>query len=324
MPVKRGWCAALFLALAVAGSRCPAQALTPACSASVGMLRFGNVDVLAGARVDAVSTLTVTCSGGPSDAGHAVRICASMGPGQSASFPPRTLVNGASILRFEIYPDLSGATPWGAWGGGYGTGSGITIDLPLVNGAGVAHRSVYGSIFPSQQGTPPGFYVNNFADAATSFVYALDAAATPCAMLGGIPASYAFLASATVQANCDIATNDLSFGTIGTIVNAIDSQTTLLMTCSAGLPFTIGLDGGRSQATDPANRRMTGVGGAIYYGLYTNAGRTQAWGATGIANTFAGTGSAALQSIPIYGRLRSAQTPPPGQYSDVIVVTVTY
>ncbi len=324
MPVKGAWFAVLLLVLASLGATRPAQALTPVCSASVGSLLFGTIDVLAGGRVDAVSTLTVTCSGGPVDAGHAVRVCASMGPGQSASFPPRKLVNGASGLRFEIYPDLSGATPWGSWSGGYGTSTGITIDLPLVNGGGVAQRSVYGSIFPAQASAPPGVYSNSFADAATSFVYALDAAATPCALLGGIPVTYAFPASATVEANCNITTNDLSFGTIGTLVNAIDAQTTLQMTCSAGLPFTIGLGGGRSQAADPANRHMTGAGGTIFYGLYRDAGRMQAWGVSGIGNTLSGTGSAASQLFPIYGRMHGGQIPVPGIYSDVIVVTVTY
>jgi len=323
MPVKGAWLAALLLVLVSLGGA-PALALAPVCSASVGSLLFGTIDVLAGGRVDAVSTLTVTCSGGPADAGHAVRICASMGAGQSASFPPRKLVNGASGLRFEIYPDLSGATPWGSWSGSYGTSTGITIDLPLVNGGGVAQRSVYGSIFPLQAGTPPGVYTNSFADVATSFVYALDAAATPCALLGGVPVSYSFLASATVEANCYIATHDLSFGTIGALVNAVDAQTMLVMTCSAGLPYTIGLGGGRSQASDPANRHMTGPGGTIFYGLYRDAGRMQAWGASGIGNTLSGTGSAAAQSFPVYGRIHGAQMPAPGIYSDVIVVTVTY
>ena len=46
--------------------------------------------------------------------------------------------------------------------------------------------------------------------------------------------------------------------------------------------------------------------------------------AVGSAATLGGTGTAATQSIPVYGRVPAQATPPPGTYSDTVVATVTY
>jgi spore coat protein U-like protein len=298
-----------------------ASALT--CSGAMTPLSFGEVDVLSGARVDTAGSLTVACANGPQDSGHVVRVCASIGPGQSASYPPRQLRNGSSTLQFDLYPAATGDTPWGSWSGAYGAYAGIAMDIALVDGQGSAQRNVYGSIFPSQKSAPAGAYVASFADAATHLTYAVDAAA-PCGSLVGAVSPFEFVATATVRANCLIVANDLSFGSVSDFSQPIDGQTLLQLTCSSGLAFIIGLDGGRSQASDPRNRRMTNGSAFVLYGLYRDVGRISPWGDRAGVDTFSGVGAASAVAIPIYGRIPSGQTPPAGSYADVIVVTVTY
>ena len=67
----------------------------------------------------------------------------------------------------------------------------------------------------------------------------------------------------------------------------------------------------------------SGAGDSVIYGLYQNAARSVPWG-TANASTLGGTGTAATQTIPVYGRVPGQVTPPPGTYSDTVVATVTY
>lgn len=67
---------------------------------------------------------------------------------------------------------------------------------------------------------------------------------------------------------------------------------------------------------------MTGPGGELGYQLYTDASRTKVWGSTGGTDTLAGTGDGPAQSIPVYGRLESANVKA-GSYTDTITATIT-
>jgi spore coat protein U-like protein len=312
----------LLLALALLPGAARAQTAV-SCTASIANLPFGSVNVLTGARFDTASALTVQCAGGPTGAGHVVRACVSVGPGHATSYPPRALFNGAAALRFEIYPSSSGNTPLGSWSGAYGSAQGLTIDIPLVGGAGSAQRSIYASILPGQRSAPTGSYFETFSDSATNLVYALDVGQAPCVALAGKRANFSFSASAQVSPSCVISASDLNFGVITDLSRAHDAQTSISVSCSAGLAHTIGLDGGRAGAADPTLRQMTSGENALHYGLYHDAGRSRPWGASA-TNSHSGVGSGVAQTIPIYGRIHAGQKPTPGTYTDVIVVTVSY
>ncbi|KAF1700713.1 Csu type fimbrial protein [Pseudoxanthomonas kaohsiungensis] len=121
------------------------------------------------------------------------------------------------------------------------------------------------------------------------------------------------------------ASSDLDFGNKARLsANDVDSTSTLVVTCTNGTPYNIGLNAGTgSGATDTA-RKMTGPGGTVPYSLYKNTGRTQNWGDTG-TNRVAGTGSGSAQTITVYGRVLSADTGvSAGTYTDTITATITY
>lgn len=141
-----------------------------------------------------------------------------------------------------------------------------------------------------------------------------------------------FQVKITITESCDVHTvnaSDIDFGTHvrSTGATPIDNQGALQLNCSRGTPYQIALDPGLNASSPTAaadNRRMTNAdGGLVPYGLYRDAARTQFWGRVLGTNTVAGTGTAAQQSIPVYGRVASTDVPA-GVYLDTVTATVTY
>lgn len=141
-----------------------------------------------------------------------------------------------------------------------------------------------------------------------------------------------FQVKITITESCDVHTvnaSDIDFGTHvrSTGATPIDNQGALQLNCSRGTPYQIALDPGLNASSPTAaadNRRMTNAdGGLVPYGLYRDAARTQFWGRVLGTNTVAGTGTAAQQSIPVYGRVASTDVPA-GMYLDTVTATVTY
>ena len=141
-----------------------------------------------------------------------------------------------------------------------------------------------------------------------------------------------FQVKITITESCDVHTvnaTDIDFGTHvrSTTATPIDNQGALQLNCSRGTPYQIALDPGLNSSSPTAaadNRRMTSVdGGVVPYGLYRDAARTQFWGRVIGTNTVGGTGTAAQQSIPVYGRVPATDVAA-GVYLDTITATVTY
>jgi spore coat protein U-like protein len=129
--------------------------------------------------------------------------------------------------------------------------------------------------------------------------------------------------TATVQAMCLISTNPLAFGTYTGA--QIDATSTLNITCTSTTPYNVGLNAGTATGATVTTRQMTGPASSLLnYALYSNAGRTTNWGDTVGADTVAGTGTGAAQTLTVYGRLPSGQFNTPGGYTDTITATVTY
>jgi spore coat protein U-like protein len=148
----------------------------------------------------------------------------------------------------------------------------------------------------------------------------------------GATATTTFTVSVTIAAACSISATNLAFGTQGVLAANVDQSSTITVNCTDTTPYSVGLDNGLNFST---TRRMkdTGAGTTfIGYGLYTDAGRTNAWttssaagSCTGGANTCAlGTGSGANQNITVYGRIPAQVTPAPATFNDTVTATVTY
>ena len=138
-----------------------------------------------------------------------------------------------------------------------------------------------------------------------------------------------FTVSLTLQANCAISANPLSFGTTGVLSAAINQQTTVAVTCTNTTPYNVGLDGGNVAGSTVASRLMAGTttgntGTTVGFQLYQDAGHTTIWGTTQGTNTVAGTGNGAAQSINVYGQVPSQATPKPDTYQTTVTATVYF
>jgi len=143
------------------------------------------------------------------------------------------------------------------------------------------------------------------------------------------PASFAatdsttFAVTATVLSTCAVAASPLAFGNYS--MAQVDSSAPVLVTCTNGTTYTVGLSAGVGTGASVASRKLTGPASqALTYSLYGDVGRTTVWGQTIGVDTVAGTGNGAAQTLTVYGRVPASQGPGPGAYTDTITVTLTY
>lgn len=113
------------------------------CSVSANDLDFGNYDPVAGAPLDAATTVVVTCTNGT---GYDVALDAGLGAG--ATIATRRMTAGAETLDYSLYTDAGRTDLWGEAGG----------DLVSGVGNGAAQTlNVYGRV-PINQPAPAGDY----------------------------------------------------------------------------------------------------------------------------------------------------------------------
>ncbi|WP_444357930.1 Csu type fimbrial protein [Phyllobacterium lublinensis] len=138
------------------------------------------------------------------------------------------------------------------------------------------------------------------------------------------PATGSFSVKITINSECKlISSSDLDFGSQGVLNANVDATSNLTVQCTPGTSYNVGLGAG---AGTIGARHLTGPGNTtIDYNLYRDPDHTQVWGTTILADTVSKTGDGTAQLIPVYGRVApQATTPPTGNYSDTIDVTVTY
>ena len=139
-----------------------------------------------------------------------------------------------------------------------------------------------------------------------------------------------FQVQATVNANCLVTANNLTFGTPydGSSGTPNDSTTTIDVRCTKNTGYTIAMDAGVTAGTSFAPRLMTNATDFMQYNLYTDNTYGTVWGdGTGATGTVAGTGTGMGNTInhTVYGRIPVSQNLSPGTYTETtITVTVTY
>jgi spore coat protein U-like protein len=133
--------------------------------------------------------------------------------------------------------------------------------------------------------------------------------------------------SMTITSECKLQSisSSLQFGSHGVLDSVVDAQASVGVQCTNTTPFNVGLSTGAGSGATVANRLMTGTASAtVTYSIYRDAGHTQVWGVTSGTDTLASTGTGAVQSFNIYGRVAVQTTPAPGSYTDTLAVTITY
>jgi spore coat protein U-like protein len=131
--------------------------------------------------------------------------------------------------------------------------------------------------------------------------------------------------SATVLSSCGVTALPLAFGTYSpTQSTNTTAQTTVVVTCTNGTPYNVGLNAGGGTGATVATRKMTSGANTLSYSLYSDTGYSVVWGNTIGTNTVTGTGSGLSQTINVYGSATALQSVPAGSYTDTITVSLTY
>ncbi len=130
--------------------------------------------------------------------------------------------------------------------------------------------------------------------------------------------------SATVLAFCAVTASPLAFGNYSPSVQSTAS-TSVVVICTTGTAYNVGLDAGGGTGATVTTRQMTGPGAAtLGYSLYTTSGYGTVWGNTVGSNTVLGAGSGLAQTLTVYGRIPIGENAAPGAYTDTVTVTLTY
>jgi len=290
-----------YISLALMGaSAAKAQVINLVCSVSISTLSFGNVDVLPAASIQTNATLSVSCLGVTLSTGS-LYVCVAL---------PSRLMQGPASLSYDIYGPSPLTTLWS-------NTTAIAVPFSVLKLGQAYSTNVTATLFGSQQTAPPGNYTQTLS--ATATYGSVNCSSGP--LTGST--SFSFQTTATVVKSCNVSASNLDFGAVGDLNTAVDGQSSLTLQCSLGTGYTVSLNGGLSGATDPTARKMTMATQSITYGLYQDSARSTPWGTQANA-TLGGTGTAALRTIPVYGRVQPQTTPGVGSYSDTITVSVTY
>jgi len=137
-------------------------------------------------------------------------------------------------------------------------------------------------------------------------------------------ATDSFSVSAEVVASCSVTAADLGFGTYDPINGGdVDGSADVSVTCSNEAPYEVGLTAASGIV---GSRQMSDAGvGTLSYELYSDSGRSTAWGDTTETDTVADTGTGSAKAHTVYGRIAQGQNSAPiGNYSDTVTVTVSY
>lgn len=314
---------ALVLALGIFHPRA-AHALS--CSATISNVDFGQPQLLTGEASDALATLTVTCTSIP--ALSTVKMCPSIGAGSGGSNGAARLMAGpgGATLSYQLFQDSSRTVGWGS-SDDTALGSVPVISLSGgLTGTATVTRTIYARLFGSQSTAPPGNYSSAFTGTAAAFsygIYYLAASGSCSGYVGTAIVRPQFSVLASPAATCTLATNSLAFPSAGVLSTALRAQADIAVTCTRPTAYVVSLDNGQA-GTAPTARKMTSASGAtVTYALYSDSARNHAWGNTA-TQTVSGTGTGTTQALTIYGLVPAQASPQPGNYSDRVVVTLTY
>lgn len=165
---------------------------------------------------------------------------------------------------------------------------------------------------------------------ATLALFAVAALGTGNANAG--TATGTFTVSATIAGSCtSITPVPLNIGTLfGTNQSATLTSTTINVTCSAGLPYTLTIDYGTSGAFFARN--MKSGSNLLSYVLYTDINRTTQFGdiggngqsTSGGVAPADGSTSGGINTHKIFVTVPVQPTPAIGTYQDTLTATVSF
>ena len=128
--------------------------------------------------------------------------------------------------------------------------------------------------------------------------------------------------------SCTVSATPMDFGTLTGVggVN-VDSSSTVSLLCTQGAAYDVSMNLGVNAGAGTQRYLVNPLDATkkIPYNLFSNAGRTAAWGNTSGTNTVIGTATTGAVSLTAYGRIPSTATAvSAGDYNDTVTVSVNF
>jgi len=296
-----------------------ADARAQSCSVSATSLAFGDVTsaVLANQASATTGTISYSCTGATPNS--TMTVCLALDTYNASN--TRSMTSGANTLMYQIYSDSAHTHAWGdAPNGGI-----VTVYL-ATNSSGAASGSstMFAQVLSGQTTAPTGSYSQTIPGGTNNSLTDQNGTTGSCGTITRNRQNITFTATATISNSCNVSATSVNFGSFANLNSAVSGTGTVIVQCTNGSPYNVGLNAGTGTDATVSARLMTKGSYTITYSLYQNSAHTTVWGSTIGTNTVSGTGTGSNQSITVYG-LVPVQTPPAaGTFTDTVVATVTY
>lgn len=140
------------------------------------------------------------------------------------------------------------------------------------------------------------------------------------------PVTATMQVSANVVSACTLNTNPLNFGNVTTTTTGnTQASATLIVNCSQGVSYSIGIDNGSNfNSSGAANytRQIASGNNKIPYGIFSDAACSVPWDNAG--NVVSNSGSGQPQPLIVCGILPPINAAAPGVYTDTVNVSINY
>jgi spore coat protein U-like protein len=320
--------AALFVLAAILCWSAPAAAQV-ACQPDGLTIDFGTVNVLSGQTAYASGSLTVICYNESTTAPATITACLSSGSGSGGgTATSRLLSSGASTLPVELRNTPAVPPPPAQIGNGISNPLAGPVFLTAAPSSfAFASIPISADIPPQSTLPPPGTYSSTFSGSQFELYGTTAAVGGNCTqVVNQATTSYGgtLTVNATIPDQCTVAATPMNYGTASLLTAPLTATASVTLTCNASTSVTVALDNGAT-GTGPTTRLMTSGGNTVGYGIYQDSARALPWGSSPGVNTQAAsvTGTSSL-TLTAYGQVPAQPSAAPGDYTDVINVTVSY
>ncbi|KMK16872.1 hypothetical protein ABW09_19065 [Pluralibacter gergoviae] len=300
-----------------------ALSATPASADSVcwtsSRLSFAFGSVTAGQSASAITPLSLQCNNhDPNEAW--VRICMNL----SKSGMPEMDTNAPDTpLYYAIYAENNPST---ALTGGSTGASDVALPLKASSENQIFPFHLLAKIVPGQRSLQAGNYFDYDATAIVfHYAYSRTKQGLPsCSSMIGQSWTTTVHSEATIKNGCELISVDpMSFGAKSPVGHPLlegSARARVEVRCPLHTSFTVSMD--RGQHSLGGSRRMCSGSACVTYDLFQDEGHAIPWddGANRVTEVSTGVN----QSINVYGNIPAQRWPAAGDYTDSVVVTLSY
>ena len=317
----------------------PAQTAWANCTATMGNINFGNVDLLNPGSITAQTQLSVTCTDSSiwNSTNFFVCFAADGGRLSTRQLSPRYLyasTTSSQTLAYNLYIDANYSTILGS--PRYAAARTMlttTVNVPRWSTSTTVNIPVYAKLTEPLSNVAPGQYANNFNLGSTALAFDTYTTTQPstCSGISTSTLRAPFEVSATVVKNCTVGTpNDMAFGSVSPTATNLQGQTAFNVACTRDTPYNIGLKPSNNSTNGAGEMTplLSGNAHKVPYQLRAESGiNGRIWGNTATAsatgNGVGGSGTGMAQPYTIYATVPSADYHY-GDYRDKVTIQVNY